>query len=339
MAQNILLLGVDGGGSKTHAVLSDETGREIGSGAAGPSNYQYVGLVRAAQAIDTAIQQAFDQAGLERRPADFAGFGLGGIDTPQEIAEMKRWVIQRGWAHSFVIVNDGMLPIYAACPDGEGIGVVAGTGTIVWAATREGRVARASGWGCLMGDEGGGYWLGHETLRHIARAADGRGPGTLLTDRVLAHWQLPNPHALIAHVYGRQWEPSEIAPLARVLLACAETGDAVALSIARAGADELALSAATGMRKVGLKPPLALACTGSLLVRNAFYRALFAEAVQRHIGEADLRVVEAPVIGAVAAARLLQAGRLASGHSDWQAVVLSSQKNVIEERSSPPQVA
>ncbi len=322
MNQNALLLGVDSGGSKTLAVLADAAGRDIGSGAAGASNYQYVGEERALQAIDEAIGQAFVRAGLERRPADFAGFGFGGADTPEELARMSRWVAQYRWARAFVVVNDGMLPIYAACPDGEGVGVVAGTGAIVWAATRAGRVTRASGWGYLMGDEGGGYWLGHETLRHIARAEDGRGPRTALTARVLEHWQLPDMHGLILRMYSRRWEPSEIAPLARVLLACAEAGDAVALSIARAGADELALGAATAMRGVGLKPPLALACTGSLLVKNAFYRALFAEAVERRIGQVDLRAVEAPVTGAVAAARLLQAGLLAPGHSHWQAVVL-----------------
>lgn len=322
MTRNTLLLGIDSGGSKTRVILADAEGREIGSGAAGASNYQYVGEERALQAMNEAIGQAFAQAGLERRPVDFAGFGFGGADTPQEIAKMSGWAAQHRWARSFVVINDGMLPIYAACPDGEGVGIVAGTGTIVWAATRAGRVTRASGWGYLMGDEGGGYWLGHETLRHIARAEDGRGPHTALMARVLEHWQLPDMHGLILRMYSRRWEPSEIAPLARVLLTCAEAGDAVALSIARAGADELALSAATGMRGVGLKPPLALAYTGSLLVRNAFYRSLFAEAVERRIGQADLRAVESPVIGAVAAARLLQAGLLTPGHSNWQAVVL-----------------
>ena len=321
MTQNTLLLGIDSGGSKTHVILADADGRELGAGSSGASNYQYIGEERALQAMNEAIGHAFAQAGLERRPVDYAGFGFGGADTPAELAKMSGWAEHHRWARSFVVINDGMLPIYAGCPDGEGVGIVAGTGTIVWAATRQGRVARASGWGYLMGDEGGGYWLGNEALRYIARAEDGRGPATLLMARVLEHWQLADMHALILRMYSRRWEPSDIAPLARVLLACAEDGDEVAMAIARAGADELALGAATAMQAVGLESPVALAYTGSLLVKNALYRSLFAQAVEGRMGRAELRPVELPVMGAVAAAKLLQAGVLAPGRNDWQVVV------------------
>ncbi|MCS7060943.1 MAG: BadF/BadG/BcrA/BcrD ATPase family protein [Anaerolineae bacterium] len=323
MASNPLLLGVDSGGSKTHVLLTDAEGRALGSGTAGASNYQYVGEARALQTMDDAIGQAFDQASLARRPVDFAGFGFGGADTEEELSRMSVWVTRQQWARSFVIVNDGMLPIYAACPNGEGVGVVAGTGAIIWAASRlpQPRVARTSGWGYLMGDEGGGYWLAGQALRHVARAEDGRGPSTLLTGRVLQHWELPNARALILHLYGQRWEPSEIALLAPVLLACAEEGDPVALSIAQAGADELALAAAVAMQQVGLRPPVTVAYTGSLLVKNALYRALFAQAIAQRIGHAELHAVEQPVLGAVAAARLLQQGALTAGCTDWCAVV------------------
>jgi len=320
MTHSTLLLGIDGGGSKTHAVLADESGRVLGTGAAGASNYQYVGEDRATGEINAAIARAFVEAGIAPRPADYACFGFGGADTPQELSKMDGWVCRFEWAVRYLVTNDGLLPLYAACPDGCGMSVVAGTGSIMWAQANDGRIARASGWGYLLGDEGSGYTLGSEALRHIMRAEDGRGPKTALTARVLNHWRLRDTQELVLHLYARQLLPSEVADLARVLLGCAEDGDGVALGIARAGAGELAQAAAATTRGVNLRPPIVLAYTGSLLIKSGLYRALFAEAVLAHIGEVELRAVEMPVMGAVAGARLLQSGFLATARNEWHIV-------------------
>ncbi len=297
MTQSTLLLGIDSGGSKTHAALADESGRVLGTGAAGASNYQYVGEDRATGEISAAIARAFAEAGLAPRPADYACFGFGGADTPQELSKMNGWACRFGWAARYLVTNDGLLPLYAGCPGGCGLSVVAGTGSIMWAQAGDGRIARASGWGYLLGDEGSGYTLGSEALRHIMRAEDGRGPKTSLTARVLDHWRLRDTQELVLHVYSRQLLPSETADLARVLLDCAAEGDGVALAIARAGAGELALASAATMRGANLSPPVALAYTGSLLIKSALYRSLFAEAVRAQLGEVELRAVEKPVHG------------------------------------------
>jgi N-acetylglucosamine kinase-like BadF-type ATPase len=319
MEQPILLLGLDGGGSKTHVVVAGADGRILGRGSAGASNYQYVGEARAIAEISRAIEQAYAAAGEPLRPADAACFGFGGADTPEEMAAMQSWIRRHEWARRYLLLNDGLLPLYAACPDGHGAAVVAGTGAIMWAQTRDGRIARASGWGYLFGDEGSGYSLGSETLRHIMRGADGRGPRTALAERVLAHWQLPDTRHLLLHLYGREVLPAEIAGLARVALECAADGDAVALGIARAGADELAQAVEAAMRGVGLRPPATLAYTGSLLVKSALYRALFGEAIRARVGPVDLRGVELPVLGALAAAVLFRSGELAA-RNEWHIV-------------------
>ena len=307
MTAHHLLLGVDSGGSKTRVVLADETGRVLGEGQSGCSNYQYVGEARAVAEIETGIDAAFVQAGVARRMADYACFGIGGADTPDDMIKARRWVSDNHWAHHGLTVNDGMLPLYAACPQGEGVSIIGGTGAIIWAQTLDGRVARTSGWGYLLGDEGGGWDLGHEALRHMARAADGRGPATLLTERVLAYWQLQNAYDLITRLYQANVSPSDIASLARVVLECAAEGDAVALRIAQTGAEELALAVQTVMRVLEMKLPQTLAYSGSLLIKGLFYRRLFGEACRRMIGELTLVPVEDPVIGAIAAAKLLRA--------------------------------
>ncbi|MCL4505896.1 MAG: BadF/BadG/BcrA/BcrD type ATPase [Chloroflexi bacterium] len=307
MTSQQLLLGVDSGGSKTRVVLADEHGDPLGTGLAGCSNYQYAGEAAAVAEIEIGIDAAFAQAGLARRTVDFACFGIGGADTPEDTAKARQWVADNHWAAHCLAVNDGMLPLYAACPDGQGVSVIAGTGAIMWAQTLDGRIARASGWGYLLGDEGGGWQLGHEALRHVARAADGRGPATLLTERVLAFWGLHSPFDLINRLYQADVTPGDIASLAKVVVDCAAAGDAIALQIARAGADELALAAKTVMDALSLRLPLTLAYSGSLLIKGLFYRELFAQSCRRMIGNIVLAPIEDPVMGAVAAARLLMA--------------------------------
>ncbi len=307
MTSQQLLLGVDSGGSKTHAVLADEHGNTLGAGLAGCSNYQYVGEASAIAEIESAIDAAFGQAGLARRSVDYACFGIGGADTPEDMAKARQWVADHRWAAHCLAVNDGMLPLYAACPDGQGVSVIAGTGAIMWAQALDGRIARASGWGYLLGDEGGGWQLGHEALRSVARAADGRGPSTLLTERVLAFWSLRTPYDLINRLYQADVTPADVAALAKVVVDCAAEGDAIALRIARAGADELALAAKAVMDTLGLRLPLTLAYSGSLLIKGLFYRELFAESCRRMIGDIALAPVADPVLGAVAAAKLLMA--------------------------------
>ena len=300
-----LLLGVDSGGSKTTVVLADERGHILGEGRSGCSNYQYVGEASAVAKIDAAIDAAFAQANLPRRVTDYACFGIGGVDTAEDMVKAQRWVSDNHWAKRCLTVNDGMLPLYAVCADGVGVSVIAGTGAIMWAQTSDGRVARSSGWGYLLGDEGGGWELGYQVLRHLARSVDGRGPATQLKDAVLAHWQLANVYGLITRLYQSDVQPSDIASLARVALDCAAAGDEIALQIAQRGADELALGAWAVAHELHLQTPFTLAYSGSLLIKGLHYRKLFAAACHQRIGDVTLIPVEDPVTGAVAAAHLL----------------------------------
>lgn len=305
MTSQQLILGVDSGGSNTRVVLADAGGQFLGAGYAACSNYQYVGEAAAVAEIENGIEAAFMQAGITRRTVDAACFGIGGADTLDDLDKARKWVDDNHWAMRCLAVNDGMLPLYAACPDGQGVSVIAGTGAIMWAQSLDGRIARASGWGYLLGDEGGGWQLGHEALRHVARADDGRGPATMLTPAVLAYWNLSMPLDLITRLYKAGVTPADVASLAKVVIDCAAQGDALALQIARTGADELALAAKTVMDRVGLRLPQTLAYSGSLLIKGLFYRDLFAAACAHMIGDIALVPVDSPVMGAVAAARRL----------------------------------
>ena len=126
----VLLLGVDGGGTSTEAWLAEPGGKVLGQGRAGPSNAKAVGFQSSRQALDLAIQAAFHAGGLTPRPADIACLGLAGFDRPDDRKLLAGWASEAGWARRTVLANDGNLVVAAGTPEGWGIGVIAGTGSI-----------------------------------------------------------------------------------------------------------------------------------------------------------------------------------------------------------------
>ena len=151
---SIRLLGIDGGGTTTEAWLAEPGCHVLGRGTAGPSNAKAIGLEAARWALDTAIRSAFLAAELEPAPVDVICLGLAGFDRPDDRKVLKEWAEHAGWARSLLIVNDGDLVIAAGTTEGWGVGVISGTGSIAVGRTKDGRTARAGGWGHLIGDEG-----------------------------------------------------------------------------------------------------------------------------------------------------------------------------------------
>src|SRR5262249_22672332 len=154
-------------------------------------------------------------------PVASACLGLAGAGRPEDRRCVLDWAQRRGLAHRALVTTDAVLLLAAGTPEGCGLAVVAGTGSIAWgrdaarAAARAaaGREARAGGWGPLLGDEGSGYALALAALRAVTLACDGRGPATALTAQLLAAMQLSSPAALVAALHGGAWDRPALAAL------------------------------------------------------------------------------------------------------------------------------
>jgi N-acetylglucosamine kinase-like BadF-type ATPase len=155
------------------------------------------------------------------------------------------------------------------------VAVISGTGSLAYGENAAGRSVRAGGWGYLLGDEGSGYAIGLAALRAVARAADGRGHATALTEAVLAHWSLPCPQALIRHVYGGGMEREDIAALAPLVMRTAKDGEAVARAILEDAGRELALAAQAVIERLALPAPVPCALAGGVLLHSEIVRASF----------------------------------------------------------------
>jgi N-acetylglucosamine kinase-like BadF-type ATPase len=304
-----VILGVDGGGTQTTALLADKMGHGLGRGTAGSSNYHAVGAAAALEALGAAVAAAFADARLEFHPPRAACFGLAGADRPADQALIRGWAERQWPGISVRVVNDAELTLVAGTPHGWGIAVICGTGSIAWGRSREGGTARAGGWGWALGDEGSGFAIGLAALQAMARAADGRGPRTALTKAILSHWSLPRPEMLVGRVYQTPFPRHAIASLAPLIETVAGEGDETATAILREAGRELAQAAAAVARALQLEDPIPTALGGSVLTKGRRVRAALEEALgEWGLTLAPVECVSDPAQGAVILARELVSG-------------------------------
>jgi N-acetylglucosamine kinase-like BadF-type ATPase len=309
-AAHRFLLAVEGGGSKTQALVTGLDGKNLGRGFGPGSNPHAVGFESAFKAITMAVDGALISAtgrlpsGGSWREAGIAAacFGLAGVDGPEDEAQITAWVKDQAFADRATVVNDSELVIAAGTPAGWGVALISGAGSVCLARSPQGRMLRVGGWGHLLGDEGSGYRLAMDALRLATQTVDGRADADALLRAILRHWSLPDATALIRHVHAPGMAPADIAGLAPAVLGLAASGDAPARALVEQAVSDLARQVETAIRKLALaSPPLALA--GSLL-RGDLRRMLLAQ-LTSPLGEVSY--VDDPCRGAVTLAKRLLA--------------------------------
>jgi N-acetylglucosamine kinase-like BadF-type ATPase len=296
------LIGVDGGGSKTNALIARPDGTILGRGESGSSNYRAVGIDRTCEALDQALRAAYAQAGLPPDPRQvlMACFGLAGVDRPKDEDPLRTWAARHWPGMPVMFVSDARLVLAAGTPQGWGIGVICGTGSIVYGRNSRGQTARAGGWGYLLGDEGSGYDIGRSALRCVAKAADGRGPQTALTGHILAHWSLEKAQNLIGFVYRPEVSKTEIAALAVLVEHAALQDDPVAQGILQAAGSELATAAKVVVSRLGLSEAIPCALVGGVLVNGRLMTQEFLSSASEQGLELDpIQFVTEPALGAI----------------------------------------
>ena len=204
-------------------------------------------------------------------PLQAAWLGLAGIDRSGDYDILFPHL--QCIAKIVHLTNDAEL-VLSGLPEGVGIALIAGTGSIALGRDRHGTITRAGGWGHIVGDEGSGYDLGRHCLQAISKAADGRGQWTALVEHVLSHWDLNSASDIIGRVYP-DCDKATIASLSTLVFMAARDGDEVACSMVKDAAHELALAAMAVKNKLDFPGgQVALALGGGVAApRNRFSRA------------------------------------------------------------------
>lgn len=292
-------VGIDGGGSSTEACVAAGDGRVLGKGAGGPSNFHYCSRETFVDSVGRAVTGALAEAGRGLEDAAMACVALAGAGRADDAKRAGDMLRQLFGPVQFFVVEDTHAALAAAHGGGDGIIVIAGTGSNCLG-VRNGQYASSGGWGSLFGDEGSAYMIAVEGLRAAAKCSDGRLGPTRLLDDVLRALSGSKPGDMISLIH--EADRTRIAQLSRVVFAAAEAGDAEAVRILDEQAQELAVAAGAVARRLGQARP-EIGLVGGCF-RNPGYVAAFERRVHERLPDAGVsQVTRAPSEGAAILAR------------------------------------
>ncbi len=250
-----LYVGIDGGGTRTRAVVAAEDLVIRGRGTAGASNASRGSLAHVMEVIHEALDDALSAAGVGQGDVRRICCGIAGVDATG-LRERLQWGLEKIFGFGRIQVTTDARIALAGASEGPvgtpGIVLIAGTGAIAFGRNAKGEEARAGGWGPLLGDEGSGYAIAREGLMAVMRDLDGRGPDTLLRTTVLSSEGIGTPAELLLKVHRVDGGPSEVAAFYPMVLDAARQGDVLSLEIFRRAGAELGLAAVTVARKLGM---------------------------------------------------------------------------------------
>ena len=317
MSNRQLILGVDGGGSKTAArIAAVGTGSRqarsrhardiitLGEGFGGPSNVRAVGAAHALINLDVAVDAAHEAAGTRGTTVDVAVLALAGSSLPDVQTVVMDWAKRRDLAERIDVVHDADPVLAVGAPDNRGVALIVGTGSVAIGIDSSGRKSVAGGWGHWFGDTGSGYDLGRRALAAVADAVDGIGPETSLVQQILDRLRTEDPREILCQLGLAVDIRQEIATLAPILLGAAEGGDKVAADIVMDAATATARLVRATTEKLGLGADAPLALAGGIVCSNDYYRdILIRQLAENGLQPDPLTVVAEPVEGSLIMAR------------------------------------
>lgn len=319
---NDLVLGIDGGGSKTILAVVDGDGRIVRSSRTGGinplDNSDWWGT------LETALRPVAKTPGLAAVAAALPAHGeVEAISAAQRDA-----VASTLSGQPQQVLNDVDAAQIGAFAGAPGILILSGTGSMAWARDLAGKSHRVGGWGDVVGDEGSSYWIGHRILGLISQSLDGRAEPTGLVDAVFRQLGLDrtDPADALEGWVSRLGHPrAEIAALAPAAMQLAEKGDAGARSIIDAAASELALHVRAIERKAGAALPWSYA-------GGTFGGRLLLEEVAGRIGRPPVPPRLPPIGGALLAAAKLAGWPITDA---WVERLKSALSELLERQTEP----
>ena len=274
------VIGVDGGGTLSRAVVLDERGAEVGRAERPGSVVTQEAPGDAVRAVCEAARSAVDEAGLAL-PGAVLWAGLAGAGREKARVSVSDALASTGLADRVHVGTDAEAALQDAFGDGPGILLIAGTGSIAWGRGMDAAWVRVGGWGQSIGDEGSGYAIGVAALQHVLRAHDGRDPPTSMAEQVLAQSGAADAAALVGWIESAS--KGEVAALVPVVTAAAARLDSAAISILGRAVTELEAHVGSILERTGpWDAPAPLVVWGGLLQEGGALRSATLQALERY---------------------------------------------------------
>lgn len=246
------VLGVDGGNSKTLAVVGDDRGEILGVARAGGSNHQGPGLDAAMRNVRLAVETALAGAGLDGEDVDAAYYALAGADLAEDFDLLLPALHKLGYGRQIGLNNDSAASLRSGAENPNAVVVGWGSGTNGMGRNAAGQEIRLPALGDISGDWGGGDELAREAVWLVARAHDGRGQPTMLTEMLLSALGAPDVDEMIRMLYFGTIDRSSLRRLPPLVFRAANAGDAVAGDLIDRAAEEVVTTAVALLRRLRL---------------------------------------------------------------------------------------
>lgn len=266
-------LGFDGGGTKTDCVLLDAQGEVLKKAQAGPSNPLRTGYPKAWFSLSGAADAVLARQSI--KAVDIGGIcaGLGGAGRTNVAKRMSHF-LQGAFPKATVnVTTDVEIALAAAAGTGAGVVLIAGTGSVAYGRSADGKTARAGGWGPWLGDEGSAFDIGRRALAEVRRFEDGMGPATMLAERIFPVLECRTWAALIERIAK---DPDEVFPrVFPVVAKAAEEGDELSRRLMSGAAAALLALVTHVIGKLGIaEASFPLVRMGGVFGRSAYLDSL-----------------------------------------------------------------
>jgi glucosamine kinase len=306
-------LGFNAGGTKTDCVILDSSDRVLAEATGGPANPLRIGFAKACVALGDTAKRALADAHKNEGDVRAICAGIAGAGRPRVARRITSFLTHVFPQSAIRVTTDIEIALEAAIGQGQGIVVVAGTGSAACGRNSAGMTARAGGWGPWIGDEGSAYDVGRRAVEASLRARDHLGPATALGDKILLFAEVRDWDSLIERIAKR---PDNVFPkLLPIVLEAADSGDAVATEILTSARKSLVHLARCVIHELGLqRQSFTLAKSGGVFGRSSsFDSALDAELAALAPGARIAPLQIPPAHAAAELARKLVASAAAHG--------------------------
>jgi glucosamine kinase len=299
-----IVVGVDGGGSKTRVLIGTAEGEVLAS-AEGPKSAVTPGQAgHSADVIAALVTRALGEIAQPGAILPRVLYcGVAGTGRDEERRALHNALDEKELADEVVIDSDGLIAMYDAFDDRAGILLVVGTGSIAYGRSPAGELVRCGGWGPAFGDEGSGGWIGRRALGIVAASSDGREPPTALLFPILAATQCEDIQDLIP--WAAAADARAFASLVPVVFSTAAAGDPRANALLTLAAEELVLHVRALSRQLFTdeRAAVAVALSGGLMDRGSPLRKRLEQRLKSAVPGAQIRSEEVlPARGALRAA-------------------------------------
>lgn len=297
-------IGLDGGGTKTKCVLTDENLKVLYECVGGPSNFLLIGTDKVCKTIFSLISESVNKLNISFDEINSVLIGTTGAGRIEDANLLKNsfdeLIKTKNININFYVESDARIALEGAFAGKPGSLLIAGTGSIIFGKDKNNNIHRVGGFGKLIGDEGSGTTLGRKGLNAVAKFLDGRSDKTILFDYLKNEFNIYNSNSLITAVYRNNFDIASFAPK---VIDAASLGDKASIKICEEETDELILHV-KAIYKLINQEFMKLSLIGGIISNENFYSKMFHDKLKKELPNVLITNPEyPPEIGAVLLAK------------------------------------